>query len=374
MRRSTREAKLKIVMKIMVFSGSVGPHPDCNFAFKFPINQSIFYRFPTVAGNTLFNMYINFIHILISLQGLIDQIYICTPAQISTGTCNEMSGPSRAGVQPARRSTISVACRPASVFSGNFFKTPSPWPMTPARRYEVAAANAAATTAAANAACKRNNMKVSINRSHSTSDLHSGPDIMGRLNGSLSLLDIPNTDSTHTLTPTAVPAPVAPRGTHNNSTKLESMDTNTTTAHLSTNYYQTRNARRAMNNHTTHNLDNGTICTSPHSTTGNFDSENNIQHLYLASRNNQQSNMHQNIACSFDPGNKICISCNTPHNILKPLSNAPLIFTLSDQSFPGTLSGGEGHCFKSVRIEDGNLTEITDLFFEMLQGGGAAKQ
>ena len=59
MRRSTREAKLKIVMKIMVFSGSVGPHPDCNFAFKFPINQSIFYRFPTVASNTLFNMYIH---------------------------------------------------------------------------------------------------------------------------------------------------------------------------------------------------------------------------------------------------------------------------------------------------------------------------
>ena len=76
MRRSTREAKLKIAMKIMVFSGSVGPHPDCSFAFKFPINQSIFYRFPTVAGNTLFNMYINFIHILISLQGLINQIYI----------------------------------------------------------------------------------------------------------------------------------------------------------------------------------------------------------------------------------------------------------------------------------------------------------
>ena len=92
MRRSTREAKLKIAMKIMVFSGSVGPRPDCSFAFKFPINQSIteltvygatvinklnvFYRFFIVAGTTLFNMYINFIHILISLQGLIYQNFI----------------------------------------------------------------------------------------------------------------------------------------------------------------------------------------------------------------------------------------------------------------------------------------------------------
>ena len=79
-----------------------------------------------------------------------------------------------------------------------------------------------------------------------------------------------------------------------------------------------------------------------------IDNEHNIQHLYLASRNNQQNNLHQNIACSFDPGNKICITCNTPHNILTPLSNAPLIFTLSDQSFPGTLSGGEGHCYGDI--------------------------
>ena len=53
MRRSTREAKLKIAMKIMVFSGSVGPRPDCSFAFKFPINQSITEL--TVYGATVIN-------------------------------------------------------------------------------------------------------------------------------------------------------------------------------------------------------------------------------------------------------------------------------------------------------------------------------
>ena len=60
-------------MKIMVFSGSAGPRPDCSFAFKFLIYQSItqltvydatviiklnaFYRFFIVSGTTLFSLY-----------------------------------------------------------------------------------------------------------------------------------------------------------------------------------------------------------------------------------------------------------------------------------------------------------------------------
>ena len=59
-----------------------------------------------------------------------------------------------------------------------------------------------------------------------------------------------------------------------------------------------------------------------------------------------------------------------PHNILTAKNNAPIIFTLSDQSFPGVLGGGDGQCFRSLRVEDGTLTEITDLFIEVVQGGG----
>ena len=57
--KRSRTEELRIALKIKVFSGGIGPHPDCSFAFKFPINQSKFYRFPTVAGYTLFNMYLN---------------------------------------------------------------------------------------------------------------------------------------------------------------------------------------------------------------------------------------------------------------------------------------------------------------------------
>ena len=40
----------------------------------------------------------------------------------------------------------------------------------------------------------------------------------------------------------------------------------------------------------------------------------------------------------------------------------PLTFAASDQGFPGVIAGGEGECLKSVRIEDGDLHKITDLF------------
>ena len=42
-------------MKIMVFSGSAGTRPDCSFAFKFPINQSITQS--TVYDDTLIVFY-----------------------------------------------------------------------------------------------------------------------------------------------------------------------------------------------------------------------------------------------------------------------------------------------------------------------------
>ena len=34
------------------------------------------------------------------------------------------------------------------------------------------------------------------------------------------------------------------------------------------------------------------------------------------------------------------------------------------------MGGGDGQCFRSLRVEDGTLTEITDLFIEVVQGGG----
>ena len=36
----------------------------------------------------------------------------------------------------------------------------------------------------------------------------------------------------------------------------------------------------------------------------------------------------------------------------------------------GCIGWGDGQCFRSLRVEDGTLTEITDLFIEVVQGGG----
>ena len=90
-------------MTIMVFSGSAGTRPDYSFAFKSPINQSNIqstvygvivliiliasYMVFIVSGTTRF--WLNIMNILFSLQGIKDHNFICTPVQLSTGTCDE---------------------------------------------------------------------------------------------------------------------------------------------------------------------------------------------------------------------------------------------------------------------------------------------
>ena len=74
------------------------------------------------------------------------------------------------------------------------------------------------------------------------------------------------------------------------------------------------------------------------------------------------------MASSFDPSDKSCTICTTPHNILTPSNQTPLTLIISDQGFPGVLSGGDALCVKSIRIEDGTVAELTDLFLEIFQG------
>ena len=99
-----------------------------------------------------------------------------------------------------------------------------------------------------------------------------------------------------------------------------------------------------------------------------FDEEHDIEKQFLASRNNTNNNQHQNLASSFDPSDKSCTICTTPHNILTPSNQTPLTLIISDQGFPGVLSGGDTLCVKSIRIEDSTVAELTDLFMEIFQG------
>ena len=137
---------------------------------------------------------------------------------------------------------------------------------------------------------------------------------------------------------------------------------------LSTNYYQTRSARRAQQHQEIHNLDTGTTTKCKQTAYSSFDEEHNIEKQFLASRNNTNNNQHQNLASSFDPSDKSCTICTTPHNILTPSNQTPLTLIISDQGFPGVLSGGDALCVKSIRIEDGTVAELTDLFMEIFQG------
>ena len=121
----------------------------------------------------------------------------------------------------------------------------------------------------------------------------------------------------------------------------DSMDTSHNTR-LSTAYYQTRNARRANCTRTIHNMDKNCTTTEQHPHIGNFDMDPGIEHCFLASRNNDSTGIHQNMAFSFDPTDFTCTICTSKHSIRQNCGDMPLTFTVSDQGFPGVLAGGGG--------------------------------
>jgi hypothetical protein len=48
---------------------------------------------------------------------------------------------------------------------------------------------------------------------------------------------------------------------------------------------------------------------------------------------------------------------------------SPIVFVLADQCFPPVLAPeGEGECIKIIRIEDGEIMELLDAFFEITKG------
>ena len=163
-------------------------------------------------------------------------------------------------------------------------------------------------------------------------------------NTTVSLLDLPNStsDDTSSLTPTTMHLESHQRHHTSMDTQSTAPATKNTNIKikLSTNYYQTRSARRAQQHQEIHNLDTGTTTKCKQTAYSSFDEEHDIEKQFLASRNNTNNNQHQNLASSFDPSDKSCTICTTPHNILTPSNQTPLTLIISDQGFPGVLSGG----------------------------------
>ena len=86
----------------------------------------------------------------------------------------------------------------------------------------------------------------------------------------------------------------------------------------------------------------------------------------------------RNITASFDKAAMICVSCSMKpdHRILSRISqkttnadySSPAVFVLSDQSFPAYLpTGGVGECLHILRLEDGSLSDLTNILLETLK-------
>ena len=142
------------------------------------------------------------------------------------------------------------------------------------------------------------------------------------------------------------------------STDTNIMDISTNTK-LSTIYYQTRNTRRAHNTTTMHNIDNNTTHPISNTHIGSFDTEHKINNNFLASRNDSIQHIHQ--TSHFPLTRKTCSAplATTPTTSLT-WHPTPRSRTCSvTKTFQGTVGGGEGLCIRTVRVEDGLLTEIT---------------
>jgi len=96
--------------------------------------------------------------------------------------------------------------------------------------------------------------------------------------------------------------------------------------------------------------------------------DHNIKDGFIGSRVHKGGNpIHQNMACSFDPANKMCIACPAEHPIL---TDSPVAICLSDQNMPKNLSEfrGEKNCVGVIRLETAGIDELCDIFCETFDG------
>ena len=78
--------------------------------------------------------------------------------------------------------------------------------------------------------------------------------------------------------------------------------------------------------------------------------------------------VNQFLSCSFDPATLLCITCGREHKILEG-EGGPDCFAVTDQNFIGTLPGNDQKkCLNIVRIENAGLTELANIFLEVMDG------
>ena len=85
---------------------------------------------------------------------------------------------------------------------------------------------------------------------------------------------------------------------------------------------------------------------------------------------------NRNLTASFDTASLTCKTCELKpdHTVLFSSKNLdpkiqpePVVFILADQSFPACVpAGGTGHCLKIIRLEDGSLADLSNVFLETI--------
>ena len=86
---------------------------------------------------------------------------------------------------------------------------------------------------------------------------------------------------------------------------------------------------------------------------------------------------NRNICSSFDTASLLCLTCSykPEHKVLSgrkesgpPNYSCPAVFVLADQFFPACFpTGGEGECLKILRLEDGTLSGLANIFLESVK-------
>ncbi len=131
---------------------------------------------------------------------------------------------------------------------------------------------------------------------------------------------------------------------------------------------QCRTARRVARTSDTVDISPGPDCgllsSAPLPTVGELTREDDF--CFRGARKTYQGTIvNQNIGCSFDPSNMMCLACRSEHNIVN--LDRPVVIALSDQNFVPAITGGdENVCIPVVRLEDASLNDITTMAFEIL--------
>ena len=139
---------------------------------------------------------------------------------------------------------------------------------------------------------------------------------------------------------------------------------------MSSTYYQCRVGRDANFRDRAVEIANirelGHVVGGEVSRVGSFEKESGLLEMcFVGSRVLRGTDVsNQNISLTFDPSTMKCICCPREHSIF--MSGKAMCICVADQNFVSNIAAGK-NCVSMVRLEGGNLGELTDLVIELFE-------